>query len=766
VNEGLAQKKTGPLPVESLLAIKPFPNRSGVSLSPDGEWVAYTLDNTKAKYEPVSDKNREYTSTGVSRGDGVVQGEVWISNTKTGEAKNLSAEQSSSWSPVWSPDGKRLAFYSDRAGQANLWIWERATGETKKLSDAVVRPFFLNQLARWSPDGRKILCNILPEGMTLAAVNESLSPAALSRATQPTSQVNDNPPGIFVMRSSAKLRQAEPSASSNEIVFRPFIKRYLSDLAVVELESGRVERVARNVTPLGYMFSPDGRQIAFTVIKGSRPNSHRALWDLLIYSFDDRSTHVAAADFGSSAGREFNWSPDGTLIGYMTEGHGEKVECFVVRARGGTPRRLGGEDVPSLNPRPPLWSKNSKTLYLLGGDALWKADVVSGKATEAAKIPARRITGIVTGAGGEELRSLDNGQFLITTTIDSETKQNGFYRIDLETGAVVKLREENKRYGPINTFDVSANGHTFVYRAEDVQTAPELWVTSQDFQSPRQVTSTMGEASQYQLGESRLIEWRSTDGQRLGGALLLPAGYKEGNRYPLVVCVYGGESLSNDVNRFGGAFLGSYPVYNMQMLATRGYAVLFPDAPQRVGTPMNDLANTVLPGVNKAVELGIADPEQLAVTGHSYGSYSTLALLVQTNRFKAAAISGVLDGNLLSAYFKMPIDNSQTNIAWMEEGQGKMGGTPWQYRDRYIENSPVFYFERIQTPLLMVIGTEDISTTVDDANRNFIALRRLQKEVEYVRYEGEDHIIIRTPNVIDYWNRRIGWFDKYLKLHR
>src|SRR6266536_4930004 len=116
-----------------------------------------------------------------------------------------------------------------------------------------------------------------------------------------------------------------------------------------------------------------------------------------------------------------------------------------------------------------------------------------------------------------------------------------------------------------------------------------------------------------------------------------------------------------------------------------------------------------MPGVDKIVELGIADPDRLGVMGHSYGGYSTLALIVQTTRFKAA-IDYAGYANIMSQYGSMLNDGSRHfGIAWNEEGRGSMGGSPWQYRDRYIENSPVFFLDRVQTPLLIIQGTADIS---------------------------------------------------------
>src|SRR5260370_14965156 len=146
-------------------------------------------------------------------------------------------------------------------------------------------------------------------------------------------------------------------------------------------------------------------------------------------------------------------------------------------------------------------------------------------------------------------------------------------------------------------------------------------------------------------------------------------------------------------------------VQNMQLLATRGYAVLFPDSRISVGTPMTDLVKTVLPGVNKAIELGVADPEKLGLMGQSYGGYSTLALIVQTTRFKAALrVAG--PSNLVSLYVEMDENGTPGAIGVLQDGQGMMRGTPWEVRDRYIENSPLFYLDRVQSPLLIVQGSQ------------------------------------------------------------
>jgi dipeptidyl aminopeptidase/acylaminoacyl peptidase len=215
------------------------------------------------------------------------------------------------------------------------------------------------------------------------------------------------------------------------------------------------------------------------------------------------------------------------------------------------------------------------------------------------------------------------------------------------------------------------------------------------------------------------------------------------------------------VHRFG---LSGAGVENLQILATRGYAVLLPDTPLKKGTPMFDLLKTVIPGVDRIVDLGIADPDRLGVMGHSYGGYSTLSLITQTTRFRAA-VDSAGPGDLISAYGEMDKSGSAGAIGWSETGQGGMVGTPWQYRDRYIENSPLFYLDRVETPLLIVQGELDRAVPPSQAEEVFVGLRRLGKEVVYAKYAGEEHWegTWSPANVEDYWTRVLDWFDKHLK---
>ncbi|HUP43696.1 MAG TPA: prolyl oligopeptidase family serine peptidase, partial [Thermoanaerobaculia bacterium] len=119
-----------------------------------------------------------------------------------------------------------------------------------------------------------------------------------------------------------------------------------------------------------------------------------------------------------------------------------------------------------------------------------------------------------------------------------------------------------------------------------------------------------------------------------------------------------------------------------------------------------------------------------------------------------------------ASYLYMRPDGTAGTIGYYETGQGGMEGSIWERRDRYFENSPLFLFDRIETPLLIGQGDRDIWAGLAASDAIFVALRRLGKAVEYRIYEGEEHVITRKPNVIDFWQRRLEFLDQHLDLTR
>jgi dipeptidyl aminopeptidase/acylaminoacyl peptidase len=344
-------------------------------------------------------------------------------------------------------------------------------------------------------------------------------------------------------------------------------------------------------------------------------------------------------------------------------------------------------------------------------------------------------------------------------TRDRTTRQAGFYRVDAGSGRAEKIREEKRRIGVSFEGPVaSPDGRFVAYLAQSADEGPDLWVAGPGLRDPRRLTAVNPQLDGYVFGQGRLIDFRSLDGEPLRAALVLPAGYEEGKRYPTVVWVYASDSGSRAVHHFG---LVGFPAYNMHMLTTRGYAVVWPDIPVHTGTPARDLLKAVMPAVDRLVELGITDPDRLAVMGQSNGGYSTLALIAQTGRFKAAVMNAGF-GDLVGFYGSMSYAGTGGWIPWLERAGGGMGAPPWEVPLRYVENSPVFYLDRITTPLIVQAGADDESI-IRFSDQVWVGLQRLGKEATYLRYGAEEHVLMKGANLVDYWKRVLAFFDEKVK---
>jgi dipeptidyl aminopeptidase/acylaminoacyl peptidase len=152
--------------------------------------------------------------------------------------------------------------------------------------------------------------------------------------------------------------------------------------------------------------------------------------------------------------------------------------------------------------------------------------------------------------------------------------------------------------------------------------------------------------------------------------------------------------------------------------------------------------------------------------GHSYGGYCVLALLVQTKRFHAAFSHSGGGFNMSSEYGFLD-GNGGSQAGWCEGDQARLNGTLWEKRDAYIENSPLFYLDRVTTPLLLVVGTNDTTNTAQ-AGEVFNGLRRLGKRVELRLYQNESHCTDgwSQSNTRDVCESMIAWFDTFLKSAR
>lgn len=739
--------KLQPLPLNEGIAALSFSNLP-LSLCPgDEQWLAYQLNDMRRSTKRAG-KYADLSPSGVpSLGTG---GDIWLTNTRTGESHNLTNGKGSNWALSWSPNGKYLAFYSDRDGRAAVWLWDKTTNQIRRVSRAIPRPFLFGyDTPNWTPDSRYLLVKVFPNDATFARLTANNDEAQSPNKVQ-----------LRIYQSTRDPARADaPPPSRSDALTAEEVSDFKADFALLDITNGAITVISKGYAPAGYQLSPDGKKLAFLETKGV--NANGPSFDLVLISLPEQKTTVLASDFTQgSLGDRLTWSPNSDLICYLSAS-----EWYLIPAAGGASRKVTETAHPPFKAweQLPLWSNDGKWLYFLTNNGLWKVSTQNGEAQEVGQVEGKRVQYLVSNNMGR-LSTFAGGRSVVLAVRDDQTKQCGFYTMELTGGRTQSLLFDNKEIRRVPWMAASSESDVFYYVGQDASHATDIWRMSVSVNpAPKRLTQTNPVFDEYVLGEGQLIEWRSSDGARVRGALMLPAGYKKGERYPLIVNVYGGAPLSDKVNLFG--FTANTNITNQQFWATRGYAVLLPDSPLRTGTPMLDLAKTVLPGVDRVIEMGIADPDRVGVWGSSYGGYSTLSLLVQTNRFKTAAIDSGF-ANLMTLYGWMPERSNEPSWQdWAEISQGRMGGSPWKYRERYLENSPVFYLDRIQTPLLIIQGSEDPSGKDVYSNEIFMNLRRLGKEATYLKYRGASHTIASFNyfEQIDAMQRLLAWFDSHLK---
>ncbi|MEP1033994.1 prolyl oligopeptidase family serine peptidase [Ekhidna sp.] len=303
------------------------------------------------------------------------------------------------------------------------------------------------------------------------------------------------------------------------------------------------------------------------------------------------------------------------------------------------------------------------------------------------------------------------------------------------------------------------DGKNLIFTQENFQTFPDILASDLSFKSTKKVSDINPQQKDYQWGTIELVNWTSLDGQKMEGMLVKPEGFDSNKKYPMIVNFY--EKSSNGLNTHRDPYPGRSTI-TYSFYASRGYLIFNPNVNYKTGYPGEDAYNCVIPGVTSLIEKGFVDEENIGVQGHSWGGYQIAHLINETNIFKCAE-SGAPVVNMISAYGGIRWGSGWSRMFQYERTQSRIGGSLWEYPLRYIENSPIFFVDKIQTPVLIMHNDEDGAVPWYQGIEYFGALRRLGKPAWLLNYRGEPHWPVKVQNRIDFNIRLAQFFDHYLK---
>lgn len=719
----MAEQTRRKLTPEDLYA---FVNVSDPQISPDGEVIAFVRTHIDAE-------SKEPRSA------------IWLVPAAGGAPVQFTRSPKSDSQPRWSPDGRTLAFVSDRSGDRQIWLIERFGGEARQLT-------FMRSGAAgptWSPDGRRIAFT------ALVGIED--------KREQLTTPKNEGDKKALEKKAKDEARVFNRMAwRADHMGIRPeaFSQIWITDVP----EAGQHPGAPIQITWGDYdharpQWSPCGTQLAFSAKRSD--DEHGRFADVFITPVPCEG-HAAcqATPAPLKPGAE---APKGEGLKALGEACGcaakEACESFAPVCITGSQGFLFGG----------FFSPDGQTLACLGHENEYEM--------------ATQWKIYLFPVGGGEPRILDNWDLAIGDTVGADVRNEGggitptwapdgnmIYVPVTERGTCAayafpvvggkpQLIAGGSREIAAGTFD--ANCETLAFVAGDMFNVGDLYVMDcREFEEKRLTQVNAELFAQIDWPEMQEITFKAPDGWDLHGWVMKPVGFEQGKQYPLILEIHGGPATC-----YGHAFY-----QEMQVLAAAGYGVVFinPRGSTSYGQKFVDAVRgdygnrdyqDLMAAVDYALSLGWADPGRLGVTGGSYGGFMTNWAVTQTDRF-AAAISHRSISNWISfagtpdfgPFFN--IGSHKVEDPWSEEAVAAL----WRI-------SPLKYVKNVKTPLSLMHSEFDYRCPIEQAEQFYMAIKFYkQAETELVRHPRSNHDLTRQgpPTLrVDRFHRILKWFGKH-----
>lgn len=618
---------------------------------------------------------------------------------------------------------------------------------------------------RVSPDGKRILYTV-SEAVTTPDKSEFVSQIWMANVdTKKSVQLT------FGDKSSMNPRW---SPDGNWIAFTSNRKENKNNLYLLSLNGGEAEPLTDVKTGVGnFDWSPDGRSIAFTMTDPKTEEEEKNDKAKNDYRWVDENfkmsrLYVLAIQKDANGKREphklttgnytvtgFDWSADGSRIVFShaktpIANDWTSTDVSIVEVAGAKVTPLANSAAAEMSP---TYSPDGKSIAMIVSDnpPRWAQ---SG------------VIQIFSASGGQPkamAASFDGQPDIAGWSADgkriyfSEAKGTGtlIYSLDVASNRIDEIKTDVAVY---NAIDLNRPGTTFGFVRQTADTPGEIYVASVANFSPTQVSWTNSNMKLPPLGRTEVIRWKSKDGKEIEGLLTYPVGYQTGQRVPLILNIHGGPA-----GVFMQTFIGGRGVYPLATFASRGYAILRPNprGSSGYGTEFRR-ANIqdwgfgdyqdLMTGVDRVIEMGVADPERLGVMGWSYGGFMTSWVVTQTQRFKAAS-AGAPVTNLMSF-------NGTADIPGFIPDY--FGGQFWEIMDRYQKHSPMFNVKSVTTPTMIQHGEADVRVPIAQGYEFYNALKVKGVPVRMLVLPRQPHGPTEPRMQLAAMKANLEWFEKHL----
>lgn len=406
------------------------------------------------------------------------------------------------------------------------------------------------------------------------------------------------------------------------------------------------------------------------------------------------------------------------------------------------------------------WGLSDRYVYLYDKYDIWKFDLTNED----------EALNVTNGAGrkNEEVyryekldSNLDHVPIapIILSVFNENTKASGYATVNMYKGG----QPEKLIYGDVqySKLKKAENADAVIWRKGTYRDYPDVYISDLKFDHQEKLSSLNLQQSQFRWASVELVEWENSDGVKLQGLLYIPDDLDKSKKHPMIIYYY--EKNSQYLHQY---FMPSpsYSTVNKSMYPSNGYILFVPDIVYKTGHPGRSGLDCVDTGVDMLLEkYDFINEDKIGLQGQSWGGYQTAYFITQTNRY-AAAMAGAPVTNMTSAFGAIRWGSGLSRMMQYEDGQSRMGGTIWDSFDLYVENSPLFFADKIETPLLMMHNDNDGAVPWTQGIEMMVAMRRLQKPSWMLVYTNGSHNLSPSQwgNRIDLTIRMKQFFDHYL----